>query len=38
MVMTELLLGLLYSASSFLVILAIVLIIGKIAHKLRFHD
>lgn len=38
MVMTELLLGLLYSASSFLVILAIILIIGKIAHKLRFHD
>jgi hypothetical protein len=38
MVTTELLLGLLYSASSFLVILAIVLIIGKIAHKLRFHD
>ena len=38
MVMTELLLGLLYSASSFLVILAIVLIIGKIAHRLRFHD
>ena len=38
MVTTELLLGLLYSASSFLIILAIVLIIGKIAHKLRFHD
>jgi hypothetical protein len=38
MVTTELLLGLLYSASSFLVILAIILIIGKIAHKLRFHD
>ena len=38
MVTTELLLGLLYSASSFLVILAIVLIIGKIAHRLRFHD
>jgi hypothetical protein len=38
MVMTELLLGLLYSASSFSVILAIILIIGKIAHKLRFHD
>ena len=38
MVTTELLLGLLYSASSFIVILAIVLIIGKIAHRLRFHD
>jgi hypothetical protein len=36
--MADLIIGLLYSASSFIVILAIILLIGKIAHKLRFHD
>jgi hypothetical protein len=36
--MFELLLGLLYSAIGFFVIIALILLIGKISHRLRFHD